>query len=165
MNDMEPRLVSRSFVVLGFVALAACQLTPPAAPPLTDAERNQIGETITRLAASVDVSHDRAECEAQLGVFAGLEPVVASGGMTIRTVEALKAFCPHGTRPHSRFDVTQTDIHVFSRDVAYIVRTGTLIMKLGLADEERSRYTVTQIFTRVGNDWKMAHHHESFLRL
>jgi hypothetical protein len=130
---------------------------------LTESERSEIGETIARLAASVDVSHDRAECEAQLGVFAGLEPVVASGGMTIRTIGELKAFCPQGTRPPSRFDVTQTDLHVFSRDVAYIIRTGTLIRNLGLPDEDRSRYTVTQIFTRAGNEWKMAHHHESMM--
>jgi ketosteroid isomerase-like protein len=53
-------------------------------------------------------------------------------------------------------------VHVLSRDAAYIVRQGVLTNNLGMSGETRLRYAVTQIFTRSGSDWKMAHHHESF---
>lgn len=154
-----------SIALLAVVLLAGCQTSPPPRTEMTDAERTEIEETIARLAATVDVKVDRAQCEAALEIFGDLEPVVASGGMTLRTVEDVKPMCPEGIGMPSRFDIAQSDAHVLSRDTAYIVRQGTMTLEPPDGPHRRLRYAVTHIFVRTGGDWKIAHHHESFQRI
>jgi hypothetical protein len=147
-----------SFGLVAALVLTGCASEPP---PLTDTERDEIAETITRMAATIDVKGDRPECEAALQVFSGREPVVASDGQTYRTTEELKPMCPETATP-SRFDVEQSDAHVLSRDHAYVVRRGLISFEPAGQTPTRFIYAVTDIFERLGGQWKLAHHHESF---
>jgi len=63
--------IGKCLAVVATVVLAGCQAT---VVPLTDAERTEIVDTMTRLAASIDQKVDRATCEAKLSVFSGRSP-------------------------------------------------------------------------------------------
>jgi hypothetical protein len=158
MNRRDAGRFGASLTLLSAFALAGCQAT---APPMTEAERTEIADTITRLAGSIDDKVDHATCLAQLAIFGGQEPVVAAMGGVFRTAEDLKPMCPDGLEVPNRFDIEGTDTHVLSRDHAYIVRHGILTFTLPNGPERRVRYAATDIFVRMGQEWKMAHHHES----
>jgi hypothetical protein len=150
--------MGKCLAVVATVVLAGCQAT---VAPLTDAERTEIVDTMTRLAASIDQKVDRATCEAKLAVFSGQEPVVAAIGRVFRTTEDLKSMCPGGIEAPSRFDIEGTEAHVLSRDHGYIVRWGILTFEPVDGPQTRHRYTSTDIFVRTGQEWKIAHHAES----
>ncbi|NQW03372.1 MAG: nuclear transport factor 2 family protein [Acidobacteria bacterium] len=133
--------------------------------PLTDAERTEIAETIRRLAATMDVKVDHDQCVAALELFGDREPVVASGGNTFRTAEDLRPMCPDGIGTPSHFEIEDADVHVLSRDNAYIVRRGVMTFGSEAGPPKRLRYASTSIFVRSDQGWKLAHLHESYEEL
>lgn len=149
-------------VLLAGLGLAGCASTPP---PPTDAERTAIIDTMTRVSLGLFESRERAACEAAAEQhFSGREPALTwsivgqgtAGVWTFRTTADLKSACDDTPIP-SRFDLEQADGHVLSRDHAYIVLTGLFTREPIGGPPERTRFVMTSVFERVGEDWKIAH--------
>jgi hypothetical protein len=158
-----------SFVLLAGVHLAGCA---SALPPLTDGERDAIVEAMTRVSNDVITPYDRAGCEAAVDRnFSGREPALTwgvagmgtSGVFTFRTKADLKATCAETPRPDAEREIEQLDAHVLSRDHAYIVMT--VVGRAEVPDGQRveTRFVMTNIFERIGEDWKIARHHAAVL--
>lgn len=156
-------------LLLGGVLLAGCASAPP---PLTDSEREAIVEAMTRVSIDVITPYGRAGCEAAVDRnFSGREPALTwsvggqgtAGVHSFRTKADLKATCSETPKPAAEREVEQLDAHVLSRDHAYIVMT--VVGRGDAPDGQRSqtRFVITNIFERIGEDWKIARHHAAVL--
>lgn len=62
-------------------------------------------------------------------------------------------------------DIEEVDAHVLSRDHAYIVMTVVATSEDQPVEGPRlqTRFVMTNIFERVGEDWKIARHHAAVI--
>ena len=168
MTPTNSRSAATILVLIAGLLQGGCASTHP---PLTDAERKAITETMTRVASDLLVRRDRAGCEAAIERnFSGQEPAltwsVAGEGVvgmyTFRTKEDLRTACEETAIP-SHFELERSDAYVLSRDHAYIVLSGVLTGAPGNDPSQGARFVSTNIFERIGEDWKMVRHHGSLV--
>jgi hypothetical protein len=152
-------------LLLGGFLLAGCA---SASPPLTDSEKDAIVEAMIRVSNDVITPYDRAGCEAAVDRnFSGREPALTwsvagqgtAGVYSFRTRADLEATCSDTPRPAAEREIEQLDAHVLSRHHAYIVMT--VVGRAEAPDGQRlqTRFVITNVFERIGEDWKIARHH------
>ena len=162
------RRAATTVVLIAGLLQGGCAFPPP---PLTDEEKAAITETMTRVATDLLVRRDRAGCEAAIDRnFSSQEPVLtwsvagdgAPGVYTFLTNEELRTSCVDTAVP-SHFELERADAYVLSRDHAYLVLSGSLTDGPGDDPSQGGYFISTNIFERIGEDWKIVRHHGSLI--
>ncbi len=147
MTVSSNRIARLAGLAATMLVAAACQPAEPA--PLTDLERAAIADTLGAIAARQDTLNSTEECLGVLDIFTGDEPMVVSGGKVFRSRADLEALCRRSGSGITRttMEITTSDAHVLSRDVAYLVRQGNLVYYMG-DDQPMKLYHVSSIVFR-----------------
>ena len=158
------RLSGRHFL-LGIAGLAMSSLGCAEAPlPLGDAERSAIGDSILALATSSDGAVDRLDCATGVEIFGDREPIFVGGGRVMRSRAELEPMCEQMItgRTGATYELTSSDVHVLSRDIAYLVREGTYTIEYTESEPNINTLVITGIWERGEAGWKRVHFHESW---
>ena len=147
-------------VGLAALAVAGCEPTPSAP---SDAEIEAISDTILSLASSSDDAVSETECLAALEFFGDREPLVVSDTRIVRSRAEMRDLCG---QTESGIVAAQTtieaaDVHVLSRDAAYVVRSGPSFLEFEDGSELTIFLVMTGVWARTPDGWKRMHYHES----
>jgi uncharacterized protein (TIGR02246 family) len=153
---------------MGLTAVGCIASSTHDGPPLTEAERSEIADTITRLITQTAQAFNSDDCEdiANVSTLGDARFVLAAEDqiITFESRDQMIAMCTAIKRDRlsAEEDIQEQTVHVVSADVAYIVTRNVYTMRWRDGRTEVRPGVETAIFAREDDRWRLLYQHQSW---
>ena len=145
------------------IAAGCARATPSTLSP--SASRT-LGDSLIALDSTMNYAVDNLDCAKGLSYIGDERPLFISGGHVVETHEQLLTACQTLVAPRTgaQYVARSVTAHVLSPNAGYVVRDGEYIVHMRSGETRTEHLSMTTIWSRQNDAWKMVHLHESAIR-